>query len=366
MVQTYNGKIALIGCNCGKLQGLIATAKSPYFTYMKHVSILVLKEAIMSSIDAPRQLFIKVNEILVARGKEPVFQVNLVGSTKEVAISDGSYIIQCDQTIAEVSLTDLIIVPMICNGFPKAIEANRELIPWVVKQYKNDAEIACLCVGSFFVAATGLLDGKSCAVHWAAAAEFKEMYPGVTVVNDKLITHQQGIYTSGGNYSYLNLLLCLVEKYAGREMAIYFSKMFQIDMERKSQAPYTIFSGQKTHEDEPVKRAQEYIENNYQDKITVESLCLLFSVSRRNFERRFKKATANTIIAYTQRVKMEIVKKGLETTTRPIADLMYDVGYTDIKAFRTIFRKLTGLSPLAYRNKYAPQLVAVHISSAAF
>ena len=326
---------------------------------MIHVSILVLNEAIMSSIDAPRQLFIKVNEILVAGGKEPVFDVHLVGMARQTAVGDGSYIIQCDQTTAETDLTDLIIVPMVCNGFPKAIEVNRPLMPWVIKQYKNNAEIACLCVGSFFLAATGLLDGKKCSVHWAAAAEFTAMYPGVTVVNDKLITHQQGIYTCGGNYSYLNLLLCLVEKYTGREMAIFVSKMFQIDMERKSQAPYTIFAGQKAHQDEPVKKVQEYIENNYPDKITIDFLCVLVSISRRNFERRFKKATSNTVVEYIQRVRIEVVKKGLETTTRSIGDLMYDVGYTDIKAFRTVFRKLTGVSPLEYRNKYTQLLVGV-------
>ncbi|HMH22830.1 MAG TPA: helix-turn-helix domain-containing protein [Puia sp.] len=323
---------------------------------MKHISILVLQDAIMSSIDAPRQLFSRVNEFLEAKGREPVFQVNLVGLTKEVL--NGVYSIHCDQTLDEAGTTDIIIVPMICNGLARVVLANKDFIPWVITQYKNGSEIACLCSGTFFLASTGLLNGKDCAVHWAAADDFKKMYPAVHVVNDKLIMHQQGIYTSGGFYSYLNLILCLIEKYAGREMAVYVSKMFEIEIERKSQAPYTIFIGQKDHDDEPVKKAQEYIENNFEDKITVEGLSNMLSLSRRNFERRFKKATSNTIIEYTQRVKIEVVKKGLETTHKTIADLMYDVGYSDIKAFRTIFKKLTGLGPQEYRNKYSVSLLA--------
>jgi transcriptional regulator GlxA family with amidase domain len=320
---------------------------------MKHVSILVLKEAIISSIDAPRQIFTKVNEFLVAKGKLPIFQVELVSNTNETSINNGIYTIQCDRTLNEISKTDLIIIPMLCNGFPAAIEKNSEFIPWIINQYKNNAEIACLCSGSFFLAATGLLDHKDCAVHWAAANEFHTMFPRTSIINEKLITHESGIYTCGGNYSYLNLILYLIEKHADREMAVFVSKMFEIEIDRKSQAPFTIFMGQKDHEDEPVKKAQEYIENNYNDKITIDQLTGMLALSRRNFERRFKKATSNTIVEYMQRVKIEAVKKGLETSRKTINDLMYDVGYSDIKAFRTIFKKITGLSPLEYRNKYA-------------
>lgn len=326
---------------------------------MKHVSILVLKEAIISSIDAPRQIFTKVNEFLVAKGKSPAFHVELVSNTNKTSINNDTYAIRCDHTLDEVLKTDLIIIPMLCNGFPNAIEKNSEFAPWIIDQYKNNAEIACLCSGSFFLASTGLLDNNDCAVHWGAANEFRTMFPGINVIDEKLITHERGIYTCGGNYSYLNLILYLIEKYADREMAVFVAKMFEIEIDRKSQAPFTIFMGQKNHEDEPVKRAQEYIENNYNDKITIDQLTGMLALSRRNFERRFKKATSNTIVEYMQRVKIEAVKKGLETGRKTINDLMYDVGYSDIKAFRTIFKKITGLSPVEYRSKYAIDAVSM-------
>lgn len=320
---------------------------------MKHISILVLKEAILSSIDTPKQLFSKVNEFLIADGKSPAYQVQLVGISKETLINNETYTIQCDELFHNVEKTHLIIVPMICGDFAHAIKANRQFIPWIIKQYKNNAEIACLCVGSFFLASTGLLNGKECAVHWGATNDFAKMFPEVKVVNDKVITYGQGIYTSEGYFSYLNLILCLIEKYSGREMSVFVSKMFEIDIERKSQAPFMIFMGQKDHEDEPIKKAQEFIENNYQDKITIEQLITMLSLSRRNFERRFQKATSNTVIEYMQRVKMEVVKKGLETRRKTITDLMYEAGYSDIKAFRTTFKKVTGLSPTEYKKKYA-------------
>ncbi len=135
-------------------------------------------------------------------------------------------------------------------------------------------------------------------------------------------------------------------------MAVLSAKVFAIEIERQNQLSFTIFQGQKEHEDEPIKKAQEFIEKNYQDKITVEQLTSMLAIGRRNFERRFKKATANTVVEYIQRVKMEAVKKGLEGSRKNVNELMYDVGYSDIKAFRTVFKKITGKSPIDYRNKY--------------
>jgi transcriptional regulator GlxA family with amidase domain len=143
-----------------------------------------------------------------------------------------------------------------------------------------------------------------------------------------------------------------VEKYCGRETAIWCSKMFEIEFDRNDQNQFVIFNGQKEHTDESIKNAQLFIENNFGEKISVEDLADMAAISRRNFVRRFKKATANTPIEYIQRVKIEAAKKNLESSTNNINEVMYKVGYNDTKAFRNIFRKHSGLSPIEYRNKY--------------
>ena len=232
------------------------------------------------------------------------------------------------------------------------MENNEVFVPWIIQQYQKGAEVASFCIGSFFLAATGLLDGKQCATHWTAANSFRTIFPNVNLVDDRIMTEEDGIYTSGGAYSFLNLLVYIIEKYAGREIAVLVSKMFMIDIDRISQSPFIIFKGQKTHDDEPIKQAQEYIENNFEEKITVDQLASMFALGRRNMERRFKKATANTVTEYIQRVKIEAAKKTLETGRKNINEVMYDVGYSDTKAFRTIFKRITGLSPINYRNKY--------------
>jgi transcriptional regulator GlxA family with amidase domain len=319
---------------------------------MKHISILVPKGAILGSLEGSRQLFTQVNEFFKVQGMPPIFKVQLVGLTKETPLSGGSFTANTDMLLADVKKTDLIIIPAIDGDHRQAVEKNSEFIPWIIKQYNGGAEVASLCLGAFLLASTGLLNGRKCATHWMAANAFRQMFPDVNLVTEKIITHEQGIYSSGGAFSYLNLILYLIDKHAGRDMAILSAKVFAIEIERASQSPFIMFQGQKEHEDEHIKKAQEFIEKNYQGKITVEQLTSMLALGRRNFERRFKKATCNTVIEYIQRVKIEAAKKSLESSRENVNEVMYNVGYTDTKAFRTTFKKITGLSPVQYRNKY--------------
>lgn len=162
----------------------------------------------------------------------------------------------------------------------------------------------------------------------------------------------RGIYTNGGAYSFLNLIIYLIEKYFDRQTAIFCSKVFQIEMDRNSQSEFVIFNGQKLHNDEIIKQAQAFIESNIRDKISMEELASRFAIGRRNFDRRFIKATGNTPVEYMQRVKVESAKKAFESSRKTINEVMYEVGYSDVKAFREVFRKITGISPLEYKARY--------------
>ena len=320
---------------------------------MKHISILVPEgHTSLTNIEGAHQILSEVNSFLSSMGKPPLFTVQLIGISEETKQRNGLFTVKPDRLIQDIKKTNLIIIPALHGDPIKALERNREFIPWIIQQRKQGAEIASFCVGAFFLAATGLLTGKQCATHWKLANEFRAMFPDVNLVDDKIMTEEDGIYTSGGAYSYLNLLVYLIEKYAGRDMAILTAKAFMIDIDRTSQSPFIIFQGQKGHEDEPIRKAQAFIESNFQDKITVDQLADMLALGRRSLERRFKKATCNTVTEYIQRVKIEAAKKELETSRKNINEVMYDVGYSDTKAFRIIFKKTTGMTPINYRNKY--------------
>lgn len=325
---------------------------------MKHVSILVPESAVLAAIGDPRYMFTAVNQFLESAGKPALFDIQLVGRSKAIQLNDGVFTVHTDRLLDEVKKTDLIFIPALSGDMKTALEINKDLIPWIIGQYKNGAEVASLCVGAFLLASTGLLKGRQCSTHWLYANEFRAMFPDVELVDAGIITEEQGIYSSGGAASYWNLLVYLVEKYTDRETAILASKFFAIEIDRNSQSAFVIFQGQKEHEDEEIKQAQSYVEQHFQDKITVDQLADLCAVGRRSFERRFKKATNNTVTEYVQRVKMEAAKRSFETSRKNISEVMFDVGYTDTKAFRDVFKKVTGLTPIEYRNKYNKQTAA--------
>lgn len=344
-------------CTKTTFTGVVCDNALSYLRRMKTVSILVPESSVMQAIADPQYLFSAVNQFLTVSGKAPLFKVQLVGATPEVKLNGGMFSVHPDKQLHDVKQTDLVFIPALFGDMQQAIAQNQALLPWITEQYARGAEVASLCVGAFLLASTGLLDGKKCSTHWGFQQEFRSLFPNVEVMDGSIITEEHRIYSSGGANSYWNLLLHLVEKYTDRETAILASKYFAIDIDRDSQAAFAMFQGQKGHNDEAVKKVQDFIEKNIHEKMTVDELATLAGVARRSFERRFKQVTNNSVLEYIQRVKIEAAKRSFETSRKNINEVMYDVGYTDTKAFRTIFKKITGLTPVEYRNKYNKMVV---------
>lgn len=319
---------------------------------MKQVTIVIpTGDLNISSVTGTFEILSRANHYWQTLGNKPMLEITIAGFSTNLKLSDGFFSLH-PVNIRELKGTDLVIIPSLSHDYENILKENKELITWTREQYKKGAEIATICTGSFLLAATGILDGKTCSTHWNAAAGFKRLFPNIDLQVDKLIAVEKGIYTNGGAYSFLNLVLFLVEKYFDRETAIYCSKIFQIDFERSSQSPFSIFQTQKNHTDDLIKKAQSYIEENLGERISFEKLASELATSRRNFDRRFIKATGNTPVEYLQRVKVEVAKIALEKGRKSIYEVMNEVGYSDNKAFREVFKRITGLSPIDYRGKF--------------
>ncbi|MBT0810463.1 helix-turn-helix domain-containing protein [Litoribacter ruber] len=319
---------------------------------MKRVSILLLNQVNLGSLENARLGLLEANHYLESQQLPPAFEVKLVGVEKEVKLQNELYTIKAEKTLDQFEHTDLIIIPPVQGDLQVAIQENKAFIPWIQARVGEGAEVVSLCLGAFILASTGLLDGRKCVTHWKAASQFQKLFPQTHLAPDSLMTDEQGIYTGGGAFSSANLILYVIEKFVNRQAAIYCSKIFQIDMGRNSQSEFIIFTGQKDHADEVVRNVQDFVEKNFTEKIQVDDLSSKFNLVRRTLERRFKHATGNTLLEYVQRVRVEAAKRNLEKSRKSISEIMYDVGYSDNKAFREVFKKYVGLSPLDYKHKY--------------
>lgn len=301
-------------------------------------------------------IFRKTNSLLSQTGQanlpSPFFDIRIVGIEGKQIRLPGGLQVECHEEMETVEQCDLVLIPAIEDDVEENVSQNRKAVPWLNKMYQRGAELASTCTGAFLLAEAGLLDGKRATTHWAFEELFQKRYPKVQLLTHQIIVDEGRICTSGGATAFLNLLIYLIEKFCGRDVAHMASKFFLIDINKGSQKAYSIFSSQKDHGDAAILKAQNFIENNVERRISVEEIARTVAISKRNLIRRFKKATGNTPIEYIQRVKVEEVKKSLEYGPQPVEHLVQKIGYEDTDSFRKIFRRFTGISPTEYRKKY--------------
>lgn len=328
-----------------------------------HVSILVFEDCTSIAMISPMEILYKAgqmcHEIRGIQDRSNFFEVELVSLDSKMVRTANNYPVYCHKTLKEVEHTDLVIIPAMDGDIEKKLDQNKAFVPWIQQMFHQGSEVASICTGAFMLAETGLLDGHAATTHWLAMEQFKLRYPQIDVQDDSILVDSGRIYSSGGATSFLNLMMYLVEKFCGRDVAVYASKVLLIDIHKEGQNSYAIFSTQKQHQDKVVLAAQNLIEERFDKKIVVEQLAHEVAVSPRNFIRRFKKATGNTPLEYIQRVKIEAVKKALESEQEHINSIIRDVGYDDISTFRKLFKRYTGVSPMAYRKKYQRKEILV-------
>lgn len=320
---------------------------------MKRIALLVYEDAYPSMIGSVLDLLTGTNQRLGERGLPPAFVLELIGDrTKNVQLDERTQML-CQTTLDKAGIPDLLLVPGFKGDVATAFRKYAHIIPFIADMHQSGAEIASMCAGSYFLAEAGLLNGKLATSHWGLTADMQMRYPSVLVKSDKVITDHDGVYTSGGAFSAIKLILYLIEKFAGRETVIEVSKIYSVDLDYSSQTHFSVFHGQKAHQDQAILESQTYMELHYPESISIDQVAALTHMGRRNFIRRFKAATHNTPLEYLQRVRVEAAKKALERDEETLQQIMNKAGYEDVKTFRMVFKRMTGLSPREYKKKYA-------------
>jgi transcriptional regulator GlxA family with amidase domain len=320
----------------------------------KKVSILVFEGCTPMSPIGAMEILNKAGSLhqQLSKTNQPFFETQLVGiRAKKVHTSD-TFSLDCHTTLDQVRQTDILLIPSMEFDVENKLEHNKKAIPHLLRLQKKGTELGSMCTGAFLLASTGLLNNRSATTHWYAASKFKSMFPNIKLEDDKIIVDENGIYSSGGATSSLNLCLYLTEKYCGRQTANMAARMLQMDSDHTTQTRFSMFIPQTQHKDKAIFEAQQAIELDQEEKLSVEELSKIVHISKRSFIRRFKAATGNTPIEYIQRMNVEKAKRQLENSRNSIEQIIYSLGYNDIHSFRKIFMRYTDLTPKEYRGKY--------------
>jgi transcriptional regulator GlxA family with amidase domain len=286
------------------------------------------------------------------KGGEELFELTIVSEDGNPVYSFNKYPIAVQKSIMARSSYDLIFIPGFVGDVDSVLQQGKKNISWLKKQYETGTRLAAVCNGNFLLAATGILSGKRATTHWSLTDEFKKRYRGVILQPEKILIDEGAVISAAGVTAYLNLALHLVKNYGSPELASFCAKVFLVDSGRKIQTPYQVYNLPKNHGDNAIVKVQEWLETNFMEQVSLESMIKLSRLGQRTLSRRFKKATGDTPLMYLQRLRIENAKSFLESTNDTFNEITWQVGYNDVSSFQKLFKSTTGLSPKEYRQKF--------------
>lgn len=321
---------------------------------MKKVTILALPNTIATTVLGPMDVFFLAGQLWNHINGVPLsqhFRVEIISVDDRPIKCLNNVRLEPHCSLDAVTSTDLILISSVTD-IDRTLARSKKALNWLVDQHHQGAHIASVCTGAFFLAETGLLDGKTATTHWGFVETFRKRYPQVSLKPERLITDEGTLFCAGALAAGIDLAVYLVEKYCGHEIAVQCSKALIHDMGRSSQAPYSVFQFQKNHNDLPIRSAQAWIEDNFTTPVDLDAVAKTHGMSRRTFERRFKKATGDTPLSYLQRTRVEAAKRMLENDQGTFEEISYRLGYENSGHFRELFKKYTGLLPMAYQRHF--------------
>ncbi|HXD59599.1 MAG TPA: helix-turn-helix domain-containing protein [Thermoleophilaceae bacterium] len=294
------------------------------------------------------------------------FEVEIVAESAGPIEGASGLSIAAHRAVSEVARTDVVIVPSMEPGDGDWVAGRYpRLVSWMRRMHAGGATVCAACTGALLVAETGLLDGHDVTVHWICESQFRRRHPEITLRMDEvLVVSGEGgrLVTSGVATAWHDMVLYLIARYAGPATAQDVARFQLMNWHRDGQAAFQVFDPPDDHGDAAILAAQRWLAEHHAVASPVDEMVRRSGLPQRTFKRRFKSATDCTPIAYVQRVRVERAKRLLETSSEPIEEISWAVGYEDPASFRRLFKRITGLTPGAYRQRFRlPDLP--HVSS---
>jgi len=324
-----------------------------------HVSVIAIPEAAVSTLSG---VFDVMNAFAILPPSDggppqaPPFRVEIVGLTPGLLQVASGVPVNVQRGIAELSATDIIIVPSLVLG-PEGWRKGRhpELVGWFHAMHDRGALLCSACSGIFLLAETGLFDGMDATVHFGYARTFAATYPKVPMHPERVLVvsgRREELISSGASMTWHDLVLYLIARHAGATAAQTVARFFALQWHQDGLAPYMVFEGRKDHGDRAVQVAQDWLAAHFSVANPVEEMIKRSGLAERTFKRRFTSATGVSPIAYVQRLRIEDAKRRLERTEASVDEVSWQVGYEEPAFFRRLFKRVTGLAPGAYRRRF--------------
>jgi transcriptional regulator GlxA family with amidase domain len=241
---------------------------------------------------------------------------------------------------------------------PNDVSRNRPLTQWLREKHSEGVVIAAVCGGVFILARSGLLAGRQATTHWAFNEDFALQFPDVLTETGRMVIDYGDVVTAGGVLAWADLGLRLVERFLGPTVMLDTARFMNIDPPGREQQFYSDFVPKTKHGDTAILKAQHWLSTQRGQAIGVADAARFASLEPRTFLRRFVNATGMKPSEYQRRLRVSRAREMLEFSRIGIDAIAASVGYDDVGAFRRLFRKLVGLTPSEYRQRFCRVLPA--------
>jgi transcriptional regulator GlxA family with amidase domain len=280
------------------------------------------------------------------------FETVVVTASGRAVTGSGGFAIQAGGSLVDFPRVDVVVVPPIMGDISTALGRESDLLLWLNTCAQQTRILCSVCTGAFFFAEAGLLDGKRATTNPLFSEMFQRWYPNVQLVAEERIVDQQSIICAGSNSAFLDLVIYLVDRFAGHDVAVWTAKAVSRGTDFESQRPYFLFVARRDHGDAAILALQDWMQLNFATAITADLLADHGALSIRSLTRRFRAATGLSPMDYLRRLRVEASKRLLDSTDTKIEQVGGQVGYEDARSFARSFNTAVGMPPSAYRRRF--------------
>lgn len=324
-----------------------------------HLSLVAVPDSLLWPVSGLYEVlnaFPQFSTMLDALPPTPPFDVDIVAPSRSLSQAASGLALTPDRTLDEVTATDIIVVPsMFVENNDWQPGRYSDVVEWLSAMHARGTRICSACSGAMLLAETGLLNGREATLHWAFAPTFRRNFPDVRLRIDQVLIvtgENDELVMSGASAGWHDLLLYLVAHHVGATVAQAMSKMLLLQWHPEGQAPYVTFREPTDHGDKVILELQTWLGAHFRVANPVERMRERSGLPERSFKRRFKLATTLSPLEYVHQVRVEEAKRRLERTGAAIDEISCDVGYENPAFFRRLFKRVTGMTPSAYRRQF--------------
>lgn len=285
-----------------------------------------------------------------SRPDAPRFRLLVCSAEKRTMQSSAGFAIQTRHTLRDAEQADIVIVPSWRD--PQELPPQR-LLQCLQAAHKRGALVVGLCLGTYVLAAAGLLDGRPATTHWGWTDDLAQRYPQITLQPDVLYVDGGDVITSAGVAAGIDCCLHLLRRLHGAELAAHVARRMVVPPHRQGgQAQFIELPVSKSAAEDRFGQNLEWLQRHLDQSYSLDSLAEQFCMSRRTFTRRFRQVTGSTVSDWLVNQRLALAQRLLETTTKSIDLIAQEAGFGSEAALRQQFSKVLKTSPARYRREF--------------